>query len=54
MRAGNAGSRRSMENALTAEAQDRRLNRLVAVTVVLLLLFTSLDNIKDGNLVQTM
>jgi hypothetical protein len=43
-----------MEIELNAEAKDRRLNRLVAVTVVVLSVFTGLCNIKDGNLVQAM
>lgn len=43
-----------MEIELTAEAKDRRLNRLVAITVVVLSVFTAVCNIKDGNLVQAM
>ncbi len=43
-----------MEIELNAEAKDRRLNRLVAVTVVILSVFTAVCNIKDGNLVQAM
>lgn len=43
-----------MEIELTAEANDRRLNRLVAITVVVLSVFTGVCNIKDGNLVQAM
>lgn len=43
-----------MEIELTAEAKDRRLNRLVAITVVVLSVFTGVCNIKDGNLVQAM
>ncbi|MEO5586251.1 MAG: DUF4337 domain-containing protein [Novosphingobium sp.] len=43
-----------MEIELNAEAKDRTLNRLVAVTVVLLSVFTAVCNIKDGNLVQAM
>lgn len=43
-----------MEIEVTAEAKDRRLNRLVAVTVVVLSVFTGVCNIKDGNLVQAM
>lgn len=39
---------------MTAEAKDKRLNRLVAVTVVSLSVFMGLGNIKDGNIVQTM
>jgi hypothetical protein len=36
------------------EAQDRRLNRAVAATVVLLSVLMALSNIKDGNIVQNM
>lgn len=43
-----------MEIELNAEAKDRRLNRLVAITVVVLSVFTAVCNIKDGNLVQAM
>ena len=43
-----------MEVEVTAEAKDKRLNRLVAVTVVALSVCTGLGNIKDGNIVQAM
>lgn len=43
-----------MEIEVSAEAKDKRLNRLVAVTVLLFSVFTGLCNIKDGNLVQAM
>jgi hypothetical protein len=43
-----------MEVEVSAEAKDKRLNRLVAITVVALSVFTGLCNIKDGNLVQAM
>jgi len=43
-----------MEIELNAEAKDRRLNRMVALTVVVLSIFTGLCNIKDGNIVQAM
>jgi hypothetical protein len=43
-----------MEVEVSAEAKDKRLNRMVAVTVVMLSVFTGLCNIKDGNLVQAM
>ncbi len=43
-----------MEIEVGAEAKDRRLNRLVAVTVVLLSVFMAVCNIKDGNIVQAM
>lgn len=43
-----------MELELSAEAKDKRLNRLVAITVVILSVATGLGNIKDGNIVQAM
>jgi hypothetical protein len=43
-----------MEVELSAEAKDKRLNRAVALTVVILSIFMGLCNIKDGNLVQAM
>lgn len=43
-----------MEVELTAEAKDKRINRLVALTVVILSVSTGLGNIKDGNIVQNM
>ena len=43
-----------MEVEVSAEAKDKRLNRLVAVTVVVLSVFMGLGNIKDGNIVQAM
>jgi hypothetical protein len=43
-----------MEVEVSAEAKDKRLNRLVAVTVVVLSVFMGLCNIKDGNIVQAM
>lgn len=43
-----------MEVEVTAEAKDKRLNRMVAITVVTFSVFTGLCNIKDGNLVQAM
>jgi hypothetical protein len=43
-----------MELELSAEAKDKRLNRLVAITVVVLSVFMGLCNIKDGNIVQNM
>lgn len=43
-----------MEVEVSAEAKDKRLNRLVAMTVVVLSVFTGVCNIKDGNLVQAM
>ena len=43
-----------MEVEVSAEAKDKRLNRLVAITVVILSVFMGLCNIKDGNIVQAM
>jgi hypothetical protein len=43
-----------MEVELSAEAKDKRINRFVAVTVVVLSVATGLGNIKDGNIVQAM
>ena len=43
-----------MELEVSAEAKDKRLNRLVAITVVILSVFMGLCNIKDGNIVQNM
>jgi hypothetical protein len=44
----------AVEVEVSAEAKDKRLNRAVALTVVILSIFTGLCNIKDGNLVQSM
>jgi Domain of unknown function (DUF4337) len=43
-----------MEVELNAEAKDKRINRLVALTVVVFSVATGLGNIKDGNIVQAM
>ena len=43
-----------MEVEVSAEAKDKRINRLVAITVVVLSVFMGLGNIKDGNIVQAM
>jgi hypothetical protein len=43
-----------MEVEVSAEAKDKRLNRLVALTVVVFSVATGLGNIKDGNIVQAM
>lgn len=43
-----------MEVEVSAEAKDRKLNRMVAMTVVTLSVFSGLCNIKDGNIVQAM
>lgn len=37
-----------------AEGDDRRLNRLVAVTVVILTVFMAISKVKDDNIVQAM
>ena len=44
----------AMELELSAEAKDKRLNRLVSITVVILSVATGMGNIKDGNIVQAM
>lgn len=43
-----------MDLEVSAEAKDKRLNRAVAITVVVLSVFMGLGNIKDGNIVQAM
>lgn len=43
-----------MDIEVSAEAKDKRLNRAIAMTVVVLSVFTGLANIKDGNIVQAM
>jgi hypothetical protein len=43
-----------MDIEVSAEAKDKRLNRLVAITVVALSVFSGLCGIKDGNIVQDM
>ncbi|MFX8324033.1 DUF4337 family protein, partial [Acinetobacter baumannii] len=43
-----------MEIEVSAEAKDKRLNRNIAITVVVLSVFAGLCNIKDGNIVQAM
>jgi hypothetical protein len=43
-----------MEIEVSAEAKDKRLNNMVAITVVVLSVFMGVSNIKDGNLVQNM
>ena len=43
-----------MEVEVNAEAKDKRLNQMVAITVVFLSVFIGVCNIKDGNLVQAM
>lgn len=45
---------RPMDIEVSAEAKDKRLNRAVAIAVVLLSVVTGLGNIKDGNIVQAM
>lgn len=43
-----------MDIEVSAEAKDKRLNRRIAVTVVVLSVWAGLCNIKDGNVVQAM
>jgi hypothetical protein len=43
-----------MEVEVSAEAKDKRINRMVALTVVVFSVATGLGNIKDGNIVQAM
>ena len=43
-----------MEVEVNAEAKDKRINRLVALTVVVLSVSMGFGNIKDGNIVQAM
>ena len=43
-----------MDIEVSPEAKDKRLNRLVAITVVVLSVFSGLCGIKDGNIVQNM
>ena len=43
-----------MDIEIDAEAKDKRLNRLVALTVVVLSIFMGLGQVKDGNIVQNM
>ena len=44
----------SIDTDVPAEGSNKRLNNMVAVTVVLLSVFLGLCNIKDGNIVQAM
>jgi hypothetical protein len=43
-----------MDIEVDAEAKDKRLNRMVALTVVVLSIFMGLGQVKDGNIVQAM
>jgi hypothetical protein len=43
-----------MDVELTAEAKDKQINRLVALSVVIFSVAVGLGNIKDGNIVQAM
>lgn len=43
-----------MDIEVGAEAKDKRLNRMVALTVVVLSIFMGLGQVKDGNIVQAM
>jgi hypothetical protein len=43
-----------MDIEIDAEAKDKRLNRMVALTVVVMSIFMGLSPVKDGNIVQAM
>jgi uncharacterized membrane protein len=43
-----------MDIEIDAEAKDKTLNRLVALSVVVLSIFMGLGQVKDGNIVQAM
>jgi hypothetical protein len=43
-----------MEIEIDAAAKDKRLNRMVALTVVVFSIFMGLSQVKDGNIVQAM
>ena len=43
-----------MDIDIRAEAKDKRLSRMVALTVVVLSIFMGLGRVKDGNIVQAM
>ena len=43
-----------MDIEIDAAAKDKRLNRMVALTVVTLSIFMGLSQVKDGNIVQAM
>jgi hypothetical protein len=43
-----------MDIEIGADAKDKRLNQLVALTVVVLSIFMGLAQVKDGNIVQNM
>lgn len=43
-----------MDADIKAESSDKRLNNLVAITVVILSVFMAVGNIKDGNIGQAM
>ena len=43
-----------MDIEIDAQAKDKRLNRMVALTVVVLSIFMGLGQVKDGNIVQAM
>ena len=43
-----------MDVEIDAQAKDKRLNRIVALTVVVLSIFMGLGQVKDGNIVQAM
>lgn len=43
-----------MEVEIGAEAKDKRLNQMVAISVVVMSIFMGLAQVKDGNIVQNM
>src|SRR5258705_13214416 len=43
-----------MEIEIDAQAKDRRLGRMVALSVVVMSIFMGLSQVKDGNIVQAM
>jgi hypothetical protein len=43
-----------MEVEIGAEAKDKRLNQMVAISVVIMSIFMGLAQVKDGNIVQNM
>jgi predicted RNase H-like nuclease (RuvC/YqgF family) len=43
-----------MDIEIDAEAKDKRLNRMVALSVVVMSIFMGLSQVKDGNIVQAM
>jgi hypothetical protein len=52
LRRATLGARMDIE--IDAEAKDKRLNRMVALSVVVMSIFMGLSQVKDGNIVQAM